>query len=999
MKKEEILMANINYKKGVVYLYKTEEKSDVISKKENEINTTNFIEYKNYLLLILEENNEQLNDLKKIYYTGIFSQTSSYIKNKTHLMLTQSDDRVNNILQKENKNLRRAQDNNFIDYHLDNITNPFFKIEFYKNGIIRNIYIPDGFDKNYTTSMKALLNLTIPKLEEKYYVNNIEDQLNKEINQKNNEEEEEDEENEENEEKRRLRILNINEDDDTKISNSEQTLIPTSDNNELDANVDLMQIEKIKNEKNENISKITELVLNNINNEYATMEGGKTNTTRTFYINENKGSLVKIEENTIFNLDNQNNEDDEEDLISPSIFNDNNNFYSFNEIIKNQTKNSNDKKFIKPDFILNTTKNVIILEPVNNQNIFDKLSNHFNNFHYSEFKEDKNGNIPRLLEVNNKLPKGTSIEIIKHIRNTEEDMVKKSYYGYKIFADIKEIAKEDLMGIKLNQYITSELNPSTGLISSYVTINVGNIIYKVSFPQYQTNINIIIQNINQFSYSLIELILKTNSQLKEQIEVITAPLKNIGSETMSLLKINNDFSYILEEPLNNIYDEMAFSTTNCFTDLINIIKEMHNKYSLILNNAKTNKYEKFIEIRQITKDEYIIYIQNITYILENFYNNTLDYIKDIENELNKIDNFQIDVLFDIIDSINDCKEILENFNYKLFDTIERGIIQFKSELTEYFEIAIGSLLYVTEFLSVNINKNGILKKSIEERKRNEVQILLKDFRYIINQIIDLLINNIHADYEFEFSENKPDSIKYKNIHKINDYLFIINNNSSKLINDIKSKINFINKYILYVSNIDEIDRINNKTIIEFNNDFYNGCIKNLLDIKPNFYYKTNEKIIQYKEQLTNISNEIKDEINKEILDINNYVITYTKNYFNDNLFKIYQNLYNFRELFLEKEMTNLVNEFELSIIDTIENNLKRNIKYNFDLAKDYLDDIDNMLDKKRKKRHFYLTTGFQNYFNSFKNSFNIYLSNIQKFYSLLDKHFYNIRDHIFRIYK
>ena len=64
--KEESLMTNINYKKGVAYLYKSEEKSDVISKKGNEVNTTNFIEYKNYLLLILEENNEQLNDLKKI---------------------------------------------------------------------------------------------------------------------------------------------------------------------------------------------------------------------------------------------------------------------------------------------------------------------------------------------------------------------------------------------------------------------------------------------------------------------------------------------------------------------------------------------------------------------------------------------------------------------------------------------------------------------------------------------------------------------------------------------------------------------------------------------------------------------------------------------------------------------------------------------------------------------------------------------------------------------
>ena len=541
--KQEELMANINYKKGLVYLYKSEEKSEVISKKENEVNTTNFIEYKNYLLLILEENNEQLNDLKRIYYTGIFSLTSSYIKNETHLMLTQSDDKVNEILPKVNKNLRRAKDNNYIDYHKDNITNPFFKIEFYKNGIIRNIYIPDGFDNNYMTSMKALLNLTIPKLTNNFYVNNVEDHLNKEINQKNNEEEEEDEKNEEG---NRFRYLNMSEDND---SNGEQILSPPSDNNELDAYVDLMQIEKINNEKNENISKITELLLNNINNEYATMEGGTTNTTRTFYINEDKGNLVKIEENSILFLDNKKDEDEMEDSIKFDNANDNNNLLKNNDIIKNQTKNSNNKKYIKPDFILNTTKNVNILDPVNEPNIFRKLSNHFNSFKYSEFN---NQNL-RLLFIKNESSDGLNIEIVNpKIRKTENYMIENKYYGMDKVIDQREITSEDIMGIKMKQWVASELDPSTGIVRSYVIINLGNYNYKVNFPQYQTNLNIIIQNINLFAYSLIELILKTNSELKETIEVITVPIRNIGIETMSLLRVNKDFSNIDDIFIKNI---------------------------------------------------------------------------------------------------------------------------------------------------------------------------------------------------------------------------------------------------------------------------------------------------------------------------------------------------------------------------------------------------------------------------------------------------------------
>ena len=56
--KKEIFMANINYKKGLGYLYQSEEKSDVISQNGSKSNSHNFIEYKNYLLLILEENKE-----------------------------------------------------------------------------------------------------------------------------------------------------------------------------------------------------------------------------------------------------------------------------------------------------------------------------------------------------------------------------------------------------------------------------------------------------------------------------------------------------------------------------------------------------------------------------------------------------------------------------------------------------------------------------------------------------------------------------------------------------------------------------------------------------------------------------------------------------------------------------------------------------------------------------------------------------------------------------
>jgi hypothetical protein len=55
----------------------------------------------------------------KYYYSGIFSQINDTIENETHLMLGQSDDKVNSILNINNNpsNLRRAENkNNILDY-------------------------------------------------------------------------------------------------------------------------------------------------------------------------------------------------------------------------------------------------------------------------------------------------------------------------------------------------------------------------------------------------------------------------------------------------------------------------------------------------------------------------------------------------------------------------------------------------------------------------------------------------------------------------------------------------------------------------------------------------------------------------------------------------------------------------------------------------------------------------------------------------------------------
>ena len=552
------------------------------------------------------------------------------------------------------------------------------------------------------------------------------------------------------------------------------------------------------------------------------------------------------------------------------------------------------------------------------------------------------------------------------------------------------------MGLNLNQKVSTHIEPSNGKIKKYIDVNIGKVNVRIDLPESQSNLNIIIQNINQLSYKLIELILNTNNNLtyknNEYIESILEMEKN----TTNSLTNYDEFSNILREPLDNMYSKVKNFTCDLFQELIYLIKNAHHNYTLILNNIREDKYDIFNEIREITKYEYIKYINNMTNILEQFYIDTLKFLNDTKNELQNINDFQIDVLYDIIDSINDCIDLFEQYNNKLFLSIEKGINNFQFELDQFIENLIGELLYITDFLSVNINKNEIVSNSLDEETRSEAVVLLKDFRYIINIIVELLINDIHNDYKTEISIDNKNSIKIKTKEKVEQYISIIKSTSKYLINEIKKNINFINQYELYSNNIDIIDNINNKTLSEFNFDIYNKCIKSIINIKPDFYENENAEILQNKKRLFNLANDIKDKINNEILEINKYIVDFSKSYFIKNLFQMHTNIYYFRKNFFDNEIVKLLNEFGKLVNYTITVLFKNNIKYNYDLGMQYLNEELRFLKSKSHKWHYYTTTGFMGRANGFFKTFENYLTLTQseEFLSLIGKYFYKIRDDI-----
>ena len=992
---KEILKANIIYRPGDIYLFKTVEKTILTTEGEKvdpRNSTNNISEYKYYLLMIEKEHKEISNNTILNYYSGVFSQINSTTQNKTHLMLGQSDDNVTNILnKKDDYNLRRTEMTDILDYSSKNGTQPFFKIEFYRNGKIKNIYIPQGYNISNMLKMKSVLNLTIPKLSPELFVDNVDEEFNNTMNKKN-------EENNFTEDQYNRYLSE--EEENNYTSNMNMSFLDTS-NSDSDINFDFMESNKINSSENETMNQIKQIKFGNIDNKYAFLTGSNINASIVYIVNEKTGRLESVQQVQQISLSNQTEDDDESG--ENNDFNENNEIKN-EEIMENMTTSS--PKIESSSFTINEINNISCSYIENDILIFDKLKKYFNSYKYELFDEEKNNDINlRLLSIKNNLIKDNNLNendvTIELISNSDYQKLRKlkeeqKYHGLSNFFNSKDTYKYNLMGLNIAQKVYSDIEPSTGKIKNYIDLIIGKVKARINLPEFQTNLNVIIQNVNKLSYKMIELILDTNDKIADKGNSYTEPIKELEKNTAQIITDYDDFSNILREPLNNMYTQVKDFTSDLFENLINLIKNVHQNYTSILNDIKRNKYDIFNEIRSITKNEYINYTLNMIEILNLFHNETLTYIDNLRNELDKINDFQIDILYDIIDSIKESKELFEQYNKRLFLSIEKGIITFRYDLEQYIEKLIGELLYITDFLSINLNKNEILIKSMDEKTRNESVILLKDFRNIVNIIVDLLINDIEDDYELEISDNNENSIKYKSKEKVEKFLENIQEESKQLILEIKKNIDFINQYEMYSNNIDIIENIHNKTLSEFNTDFYNNCIKNIKSIEPNFYKNENAEIFEKKQKLFDIAYKIKTIINDEISDINKYIINFTDNYFKENLFVMHTNIKNFRKSFLDNEMKNLLNQFEIIVNYTMNVLFKKNIKYNFDLGMQYLNEEMNFFRRKSGKWHVYAAQGFINKVNIFLNTFENYLALIQseEFLSLLENYFYKIRDDI-----
>ena len=818
---------------------------------------------------------------------------------------------------------------------------------------------------------------------------------------------------------RKLEINNTNDDKSYEINsdqNSEDEIemddsISQEYNTNNDFNLYLYNNEAGKDELN--------ILMNNTNlnyyshsivrNEYLECKGSQQNISINSLIDELEQTLKEIHyihKGLLLNDTNFKSELEQEKKESCS----NDNLIDCNDLSEDEDENIVDSKIKSIDY--EVIEDIISMNNYidNNQKIINKLKDAFNEYEYNvEIYSNNERNTPQKrflkdltdyimankfeysdveIQIDNKKRK-------RHLdEEDDEDLDDNEYYGLKDSEYRKSIFNLNIIGLQMKLEVVNTMKIKEGKSTVKIKLQFAFIKISITLKTIKTNLHYAIRNYNEMGFTELYLINESNNKLINRTDHYSNIIVNLEKEFNELNINKYDFSNIFKESFNDMYEQIKNFTSAIFQELIEIIRTSYDNYTHILEEVNNNKHEVFNEIRNQTKKEYIDFIYEMLDLVEEFNNKTFDFLVEVSNEVSRINNFQIDLLYDLIDIVYEAKKIFKDFNKNLFLAIEKGIKTFKLDFKDFIHEIMGDLLYLVEFLSVNVNKNDIFKKAIDVTIREELTWKLRNIRNIINVIVDNLLNNIELDYKRKVDVSNLNSIKYYSEAKLKKYLEQLEERSTDIINDIKSKIAFMNLYELYADNVDKVEEITNKPKNIFFNKLDVDTLEKVKQIEPE-YLNENSFLIENRDKLINVMDLIDDYINKEVKDINEYISNYTNNFKIKRQYFVYYNYYNFRKSFIDISLEKLRNEFIKLINDTVLISINNTLNKNYELGIQYF----KAMLKKFISMHYrdeYLTQPFWTKYSKFIKTFQTYLPNCysEKSISIYKQYYNKIRNDI-----
>ena len=477
------------------------------------------------IFFIIRNKITKFNITTKNYYSGYLGILSMEFKNKTDQINVIYDKRIDKIFNIK-KNIGKKEPN--LTYIGENGNLCLAKIEFSENGEITNISFPSqNITFAYMQYIKDYAKLIIPKISADLYTNNINQSLNELLlnDKKNKLRQLKQNKNKKRIIKKKIRRISSNESSDDFYYEIEEYITQTDSEP-----INLELREKINNSNfNENV--LYEVSVRNIQNDEINLENSFINKTIKRSINNLNNvleSIVEFEKIFLKTPDDDNNiNQDTSDILDSDFYLDNsdvnndlsdlenNNGFSESDLFENEEEEDNDDfndvninydfGFEIENLIFDSINKIFLKENLSNDEVIKNLYRYFDEFQYELFNESSyfdilTSQVIKTLKEDDNIT-DENINITYREENISENDYKNSlrrisensYYGMKKMLKKKDLYNYNMLGLKMQNQLFNELDPSTGISYSYFIMTFGNKNIKMKTSEIYSNMNVILE--------------------------------------------------------------------------------------------------------------------------------------------------------------------------------------------------------------------------------------------------------------------------------------------------------------------------------------------------------------------------------------------------------------------------------------------------------------------------------------------------------------------------
>ena len=965
---DQPIYVNISYNQDELKFFNIEKNiSSTINPEGNKKENNNTFYYVCALGIRNKTETKNINDT---YYEGFFAILSQFQYNETteeNDLILDNSELVNIINKKNDSVLLQDLQKKFISSNLfrnklskkeeyseiiekvdfeEEQVKPFLKLEFYKNGSYRNIYRPFNLSQQRFSEMKEFLDIIIPKISNETFktveekkkehikaklalLSQKRDKKIFKIRRRLNEGEKEKE--------KGVEVKDINSNDTYYLEpNYENSSNLIENEEELKTNRKKPSIKKMDNNETQFnnsqdsavYSDFTKFRGSNVTKDISTLLDSNNTVKEIFFKSRMKllkqEYLRKTDDET---YDSNNYLEERNLLINESEINVTDPNTTLNDTEEEENKNSTEVVYN-----MNDAESIysIINEHIkinctyyNRELIKDIYDNYLDSFTY---ENDNNSTLKMLRSLQNILPikdiyQYEIIELNEKMRNLEEDEEENKYfYGLKKSSYRKNVFQTDFLGLDIALGIVDTYIPSKGQSKVYFKMDLGDFKISHEIKSFKTNQPIIIENIQQMSFKLLQMMYLTHKNFEDRNKLYKAKIGNIIKNLLENDKIN----IVIDDSFTKMEEYYSF-ISNCGNSLKNQIEYLKDNFTKINKNSKENTNSNMFTLSQNILENYFKnYIINITKQINNSYEEIKEIIKEINDEVkNKAELIQPFLLEDINSLIKQIKNYInEDLEKSILKQLNEGKIYYNSEIKE----KINKITNLNKFniLENIIQNNTIFNSLFSKEKKNYIASNITNIKNMFIFNITPSLNSLLNMFD--------NSLKKTNINKISLLLPDTKNISNILTkNSIEDD---IDEYFSFIDKIDEnINDIIIKIIKNYTNLLYNET-KAKTNLISNKTLNTTNKLIEIGKNIKNYLIEIKKEKNKNIKDFHS-------EYFENYIYKFY-NLTNLKNEYILNENSKNYSSFEREFINSVINQMlywgTYTINYNFKLAYQLLND-------------------------------------------------------------